>query len=356
LSDRQTGKTFSWVLAATLLAMLLIAAMLLRGQAPAPETLFSERREMLSTYVTVTVAARGPEEAERYLEAAFKRIAELNGVLNAHDPKSEVSRLNASEGPTKVSNDLARAIEDGLRWHQRTEGAFDVTIAPLLTLWMERGKAGRLPETKELEEARAHMGADRIRFDPGASVVEIPKGVHLDLGGLGKGYCADEVEQTLKALGARSALIAVAGDVRATGLKPPGLPWRVGVQDPREPDDLDAVLTTLELTDQSASTSGNYRRYVEIEGKRYSHIVDPRTGLTAENVPSVTVVGPDTVTTDILGTALSVLGVEEGLRVVEGLPGVEALFILFDENDEPILTRSSGFSRFEAPDARDQRR
>jgi thiamine biosynthesis lipoprotein len=319
----------------------------------APDTVFSEKRDMLSTYVTLSVSAGRKEAAQQGIDAGFNRIEALNKVLNAHDKSSELSKLNAAGGePVKVSPDLLRAIQDGLEWQERTEGAFDIAIAPLLALWKTCAAENRLPEQKDLDQVRKLMDTSGIRIDPSTSTVTLPKDFHLDLGGLGKGFCADETERILKEIGVHDALIAIGGDVRAMGSRPLGMSWRVGVQDPRAPNNPAAILTVMELSDKSVSTSGNYQRYVEIDGKRYSHIVDPRTGLPADNVPSVTVIGPDTVTTDILGTALSVLGIEEGLKLVEGLPGVEALFILFDDSGEPQLTRSSGFSRFEALDAR----
>ena len=173
------------------------------------------------------------------------------------------------------------------------------------------------------------------------------RGLRIDLGGLGKGYCADSVVRALRERNVNSALIAIAGDIYALGRRPDGAAWRIGVQDPRYPDDPSRQLTVLALTDKAVSTSGNYQRFVEIQGRRYSHIIDPRTGQAADNVPSVTVIGPDTLTTDILGTALSVMGVDEGLTLVETLPSVEAMFVVFDKGTNPLITRSSGFAAYE---------
>ncbi|GAG06644.1 unnamed protein product, partial [marine sediment metagenome] len=176
------------------------------------------------------------------------------------------------------------------------------------------------------------------------------RGMRPHLGGLGKGYCADAVAALLRARGVTSALICMSGDIYALGNRPDGTAWRVGVQDPRRPDDPSALIAVLQLHDEALSTSGNYQRYILIGGRKYSHIVDPRTGRTAEDVPSVTVIGPDTLTTDVLGTTLSVMGTKDGLQFVESYPGIEALFINFDDRDVAILTRSSGFSAYEVKD------
>ena len=320
------------------------------GERSAEQTI-SESRSLLGTYVTITVGAQDNPKARAHLGAAFDRIAALERTLSARRPDSELSLAleKAKQEPAPVSDDLYRALAAGVAWRERSRGAFDITVGPLLNLWRICGKENRLPAAGELERARDLLGADAILLDEPARTVRLLKDtVAVDLGGLGKGFCADEVRKLLERRGVKRALIAVAGDIYALGRKPDGSPWRVGVQDPRKPNDPRALMTVLLLSDKAVSTSGNYQRYVEISGKRYSHIVDPRTGLTAENVPSVTVIGPDTLTTDVLGTTLSVLGVEEGLAMVEALPDIEALFITFDEQDRPTFFRSGGFAAYEA--------
>lgn len=323
----------------------------LRQQRPARRAQVSETRAALNTFVAVTVVAENASRAGEHIAAAFARLAQLEGTLSAHRPDSELSRLNsgAAGGCVSVSDDLYRAVEAGVNWHRRTLGAFNITVAPLLELWKNCGRQQRLPTQDELDKARASLGVDRIQMDSGKRHVRwFTEGMRIDLGGLGKGYCADELVKLLRARGVRDALISIAGDIYALGRREDGAPWRVGIQDPRRPDSPESLIGTLELSDMAVSTSGNYQRFVEIRGKRYSHIVDPRTGMTADAVPSVTVIGPDALTTDVLGTALSVLGVEEGLRLVAKMPGVEAMFVTFDERNEPRIFRSPGFARFEA--------
>jgi thiamine biosynthesis lipoprotein len=307
----------------------------------------SETRNMLGTYVTLTVVAESEPKARADIAAGFERIAELDAILSAHRADSELARLNERAGrePVKVSDALYRAVEAGVIWNTRTQGAFDIACAPLLELWRKCGQLDRLPTPEELAQARSLGGAGRIVLDPTAHTVRFPiAGMRLDLGGHGKGFIADEVEKLFLKRGVRNALISMAGDIRATGRSAQGRPWRVGVQDPRRPE---AIITTLELTDRSVSTSGAYERFVEIQGKRYSHIVDPRTGQTAGGVASDTVIGPDTTTTDVLDTGLNVLGVRDGLALVERLKDVEVLFVSYDESGEMHLTRSKGFAAYE---------
>jgi thiamine biosynthesis lipoprotein len=307
----------------------------------------SQNFTMLGTSITLTVVSDDKIQAEAALRAGFARIAELDAILSAHRPDSELARLNARAGrePVAVSDELYRAVAAGVIWNGRTQGAFDIACAPLLELWRNCGKGDRLPTPEELDRAKSLGCAARILLDPKAHTIRFPvDGMRLDLGGHGKGFIADEVEKVFRARGVKNALISLSGDIRAMGRSAEGRPWRVGVQDPNNHD---AILTVLELTDRSVSTSGNYERFVEIQGRRHSHIVDPRTGQTAEGVASDTVIGPDATTTDVLDTALNVLGVKDGLELVEQLGNVEALFVTYDEKGERRLTRSKGFAAYE---------
>jgi thiamine biosynthesis lipoprotein len=344
MADRSSGRTLWYALALCLLAFALVT---IARRPPANPVSISETRSMLGTYVTLTVVAESESKARADIAAGFERIAELDAIMSAHRTDSELARLNERAGrePVKVSDELYRAIEAGVTWNGRTQGAFDIACAPLLELWRHCGKLDRPPTPDELARAKSLGGAARILLDPKAHTVRFPiAGMRLDLGGHGKGFIADEVEKVFLKRGVKNALIALSGDIRAMGCSAEGRPWRVGVQDPRNPE---AIITTLALTDRSVSTSGAYERFVVIQGKRHSHIVDPRTGQTAEGVLSDTVIGPDTTTTDVLDTGLNVLGVKDGLALVEKLKDVEALFVTGDEKGEMRLTRSAGFAAYE---------
>ncbi len=336
-----------------LIVLGLVTAVMMRGKrvlGGKTQASLTLTRQLLGTWVSITVVAADEKTSEAHIEAAFDRIAELDRLMSTYKEDSELSRVNrrAGEGPVAVSEDLFAAISAGVKWCRLSHGAFDIAVSPLLDLWRTCARADRLPTQEEIAALQPLFGAGRIELDAGARSVKFPvEGMRLDLGGLGKGYCADEVVELLKERGVRKALVAVAGDVYALGTRQDGLPWRVGVQDPRRPDSRSALLTVLELSDMAVSTSGNYQRYVEIQGRRYSHIVDPRTGKTADRVPSVTVIARDTLISDILGTALSVLGVEEGIEFVEEMPSVEALFVTIEDPEQPQFVRSSGFARYE---------
>ncbi len=340
-------------LGAALIVLLVLGALLAAHRPPDPEphrVAVSETRSLMSTWVTITVVGTERAAARRQVNAAFSEMARLATMLNAHDPHSELSRLNAAAGgdPVVVSPELYDAVRAGLLWRPRTEGAFDITIAPLLELWKRCGRENRMPTPDEIAAARARLCADRIECDDARRTLRLPDGARLDLGGHGKGFIVQRTADYLRRRGVGDALIAASGDMCALGRRADGGAWVVGVQDPRSADQ-PAILAKLALSDRAVSTSGNYQRYVVIGGRRHSHIIDPRTGRSADDVAGVTVIGPDAVTTDVLDTALSVLGPEAGAALVERLPDAAACFVLLDEAAGLRFVRTSGFARYETP-------
>jgi len=307
----------------------------------------------MGTIVSISLCETDGDRQEALFEQVVQRVGHIEEILSAHMPTSELGRLNRLPPGQKMrlSRELWNAVNIGKNWNGKTHGAFDITAAPLIDLWKTAGKVQKVPTAAEIQKTLDRMGVDKLALDDSDWTVMKTAAVSIDLGGLGKGFVADDIAGLLKERGTTSALIAMSGDIRALGRHPDGRPWRVGIQDPRRPDELGPVVTVVEVSDMAVSTSGNYRRFVEIDGRHYSHIVDPRSGRTAENVPSVSVIGPDALTTDILGTALSVMGVDDGLKLVESMAGVEALFIMLDDSGLLILTRSSGFARYEASTA-----
>jgi FAD:protein FMN transferase len=306
--------------------------------------------QAMGTYINISLCTDDKNKLDALFDEITVRVNHLETILSSHIPDSELNHLNnlPVNQRMSISDELWNAINAGKIWNTRTLGVFDITAGPLIKIWKVSGKNNLLPSDQEIMKALESIGADKIILEQSGSTVLKKAGISIDLGGLGKGFTADNIIDLIKGHGERSALVAMSGDIIALGRRPDGKTWRVGIQDPRFPENPDALVTVVELLNMAVSTSGNYRRYVEINGRHYSHIVDPRTGLTAERVPSVSVIGPDTLTTDIMGTALSVLGVKEGLKLVESMKGTEALFMEVNDTGELILTRSSGFANYEA--------
>ncbi|HLG31007.1 MAG TPA: FAD:protein FMN transferase, partial [Candidatus Brocadiales bacterium] len=226
-------------------------------------------------------------------------------------------------------------------------GAFDITCGPLCKLWKEVGKSGILPTNEALEKILSAVGYEKINLDAEKQALSFQQaGMELDVGGIAKGYAVDEAIKVLKGHGIESALVEAGGDLYTMGTKPGGELWRIGIQDLNHPDNAETFLGKLKIKDCAVATSGDYQRFVVINGKKYSHIVNPLTGWPVENVPSVTVIANDALTADALATALSVMGAKEGIELAQSIPGVEALIISLS-NNQLQYTRTPNFAAFE---------
>lgn len=286
---------------------------------------FAASEPHLGTTVEIVLYADSAERADRGFRAAFARIAELNGILSDYDLESELSRL-AAKAPTSeavvVSDDLFQVLNTARHWSVQSGGAFDVTVGPLTKLWRRARRRGELPAEIDLQEAKRSVGYEALRFDPAKRSVELLKpGMRIDLGGIAKGYVADEALAMLTELGMERALINAGGDLSATGPPPGKKGWRVGLAplQPRDPPQ-----QFIELSHGAVATSGDSWQSLEVGGKRYSHLLDPKTGYGLSYRGSVTVVAGDGMTADALASALSVLEVAAGLRLADATPGVAA--------------------------------
>jgi FAD:protein FMN transferase len=301
----------------------------------------------MGTRFKVIVYAPDESVANRAAKAAFARIARLDGIMSDYRTTSELMRLCAKAGgaPVKVSEELFIVLARGQDLAEKTGGAFDATVGPVTRLWRIARKGQRLPDPDGLKAALALVGHNRMILDPKERTVQLKKaGMRLDLGGIAKGYAADEALKVLKTHGLSRGLVAAGGDI-AVGDAPPGEKgWTVGIAPLADPEAKPGRY--LLLTNAAVSTSGDAEQYVEIGGKRYSHIVDPRTGIGVLGQFSVTVTARRGITTDSLATAVAVMGPDRGMKLVRGMKGVEALFVRKTEKGEEVL-RTPGFKEKE---------
>ena len=277
----------------------------------------------------ITLFAPNEETAKAATDAAFARIEELNGVLSDYDEESEISRLSRTSGSGKVvrvSDDLWRVLERGQTMAARTNGAFDVTVGPLVNLWRRARRKQELPSPELIAEMKARVGFRNLKLDAEKHTAEllIPE-MRLDVGSIGKAYAVDAALAVLQARGITRALVGGSGDM-AAGNPPPGLPgWRIEVAA------LDAEGAPppriVHLVNRGIATSGDVFQRVEIDGKRYSHIVDPHTGLGLTDHSLVTVIAPDCFTANGYTTSASVIGPERGLKLIDETPGIAALLV-----------------------------
>ncbi len=349
------------------------------GDPPASEL---KRFEFHRTLMGVPFAAAfyAPDEASanKAIEAAWGRIEHLNSLMSDYDSNSELMRLCRDSRPGQqicVSPELFRVLSKSVAVSESSDGAFDVSVGPLVKLWRRARRQKEFPDPKLLQEARELLGWKNIKListvlsrdqqtsrvasapgrnpdsanSPGAdafrlagdcssSTVELLKpGMKLDLGGIAVGYAADEAIRVLKQHGVNRALVDGSGDIVVSDPPPGATGWRVGIASLREPEA--APTQFAMLANCSISTSGDAYQFVELGGQRYSHIVDPKTGLGLTERCSVTVIAPDGITADALATAVSVLGPERGLKLIDSQPCTAAVFATL--KDDRLVTRES---------------
>jgi thiamine biosynthesis lipoprotein len=271
--------------------------------------------------------------ASKAADAAFARAEELEQIMSDYREDSELMRL-AREGvsaPFPVSDDLYDVLAKSIRISELSHGAFDVTVGPLVELWRNARKTGRMPDASELARARALVDYRNIELDAARRMVFLKRaGMKLDLGAIGKGYAADQMLALLQARGIRQAMVVAGGEV-ALGAPPPGRAgWRVTIDTPDTGTGNPPC--AIVLHDAAVSTSGDSKQFVEVSGRRFSHIIDPSTGLGLEGAASTTVIARDSATADALGTALSVMPVADGIRLAESLPGVAVYMVRKEGN------------------------
>ncbi len=267
-------------------------------------------------------------EASRAAEAAFARAEELEQIMSDYRPDSELMRLSreGAKAPFPVSSDLYDVLAKSLWTSELSRGVFDVSIGPLVDLWRGAHKTGRLPDPGEITKAKSLVDYRNIELDAARHSVFLKcAGMKLDLGAIGKGYAADQMLAVLEAQGIGHAMVVAGGEV-VVGEPPPGKSgWKVDVG--TADADAGGAPCTLVLRAAAVSTSGDEHQFLELNGHRYSHVINPATGWALEGESSTTVMARDSTTADALATAFSLMSVTDGIRVAESLPGVAVLWV-----------------------------
>ncbi|MCD7946669.1 MAG: FAD:protein FMN transferase [Oscillospiraceae bacterium] len=293
------------------------------------EELSSETRANLLGTV-ITVSTYEPISAEDY-RAVFDIVSDIDTRMSASSADSELAAVNASSGvaPVAVSDDLYALIQEACDFASYSGGAFDPTVGAVMELWKQDGEFAVRPTDAEIEEKRPLVDYRAVVLADGA--VFLPTaGMRLDLGGIAKGYACDQALVCLRERGITSALLDFGGNIYAAGTRPNGEPWRIGVTVPLAGESGQSVCA-LRVQDYAVVTSGGYQRYFTEDGTTYHHIIDPKTGYPAESgLLSVTILNPSSTQADALSTACFVLGLEDGMRLLEGLEGSEGIFITTD--------------------------
>ncbi len=288
---------------------------------------FTYTHMTMDTMAELRFQARGVREAEEIRDEVFTEIERLEELFSRSIPESDVVAVNENAGrkPVQVSPEVFYVTERAIEYAELSEGAFDPTVAPLTDLWgFFSDQDYRVPEPEEIEETLQLVDYSLVELDPEEKTIYLPvSGMGLELGGIAKGFIVDQALEILSGAGVENAFVN-AGDIGLLGTRPDGEPWRIGVRNPRDERDMIAVLA---LIDKAVDTSGDYERYFEEDGVKYHHILDAQTGMPAMDLASVTVVADTTIEADVLSTLAFIIGPDEGLELIEGLAGVEGIFV-----------------------------
>jgi thiamine biosynthesis lipoprotein len=284
----------------------------------------------MGTTATVRACGSSPAELRQATAAALDEVDRLDRLLSHYRSDSPLSRLNreAASGPVAVDSELVDLLDVCLRWSRESDGAFDVTVGPLMKAWGFFRDEGRVPEQREIQGALAVVGHRHVVLDREQGTVRFDRpGVELDLGGIGKGYAVDRVVALLRRRGIGSALVNLGGSsVYGLGAPPGAAAWQVGIQDPGDPG---REALSVALRDRALSVSGGYARYFEKDGVSYAHIMDPRTGRPVQGVLSVAVLGASATDGDALDNAFFVQGLERARAFVAGIDPSQAAAVYF---------------------------
>jgi len=329
---------------AALLVVLLCSRMAVR----APVKVDSGYRVIMGTFSRVVVVARSEEAGRTCIQEAFKVQRRIESLMSYHRPDSELNQVNrsAAEGPVPVHPLTFEVLQQAVRFSALSDGAFDVTVGPLIDLWRAASDANAPPSEAALVEARRKVGYDKLVLDEKDMTVKFAvAGMRIDLGGIAKGYAIDKSIEAIRKHGALGGMVDIGGDIRCFGRPPQGQKhWRIGLQDPAQAgEDLAGgePLLVLQLSDAAVTTSGDYRRYTTVAGERQSHIMDTHTGRGANQFASVTIIAPDATTADALPTAVSVLGPQKGLALIETVDQVEAVLIPAQPDAELVFSKGA---------------
>ena len=333
----------SYRVIAGLLTLLIVLSMSVTCAGESP-MMFEETRSLMDTYVKIAVYSN-EETVEEVLNAAFARMEEVVQVASTFDEEGEAFKLNQDGYVDAPSDELLELITMAIDYSELTGGSFDITCQPLLDLWEYKPDADKqfweldeATQTARINEALKLLGSDKIVIEENRIYFK-EEGMKITLGGIAKGYAVDEALEVIKGMGIKYALVDAGGDISTLGSKPRGELWRIALVNP---DDTSQSLATFRVHDRAVATSGNYERYFDPEKKAH-HIINPKTGYSAQECISVTIIAENATQADALATAVFVMGPEDGRELVESLDGVECLIV---DADRTTIYGSSGLSSY----------
>ncbi len=279
----------------------------------------------------ISLIASTEEKGNEYIDIAISEIKRIESVISSWDEHSETSKINHNAGikPVKVSKELFDLINQSIQISKITDGAFDISYASMDKIWKFDGSMTEMPSAEAINKSVEKVGYKNIILNNSDQTVFLKqKGMKIGFGAIGKGYAADKAKKLLQEKGVKAGLINASGDLNCWGKQPDGQSWKVGITNPLNKN---KIYSWFNIDDQAVVTSGNYEKYIKFNEKRYSHIINPKTGYPANGIASVTVFAPKAELADALATSIFVMGTSVGIDLIDQLKGVECIII--DDNN-----------------------
>jgi len=291
------------------------------------QQVFKKKQSLLGSPFEITVVASDSIQGNLYADMAIAEVKRIENLISDWIPTSQISKVNQNAGiaPVQVDKEVYDLVERAIAISKLTSGAFDISYASMDRIWKFDGSMKEMPTPEAIKKSVEKVGYQNIILNPqNTSIFLKNKGMKLGLGGIGQGYIADKIKALLQIKGCKSGLVNVSGDINTWGTQPDGKSWTVGIVNPMNKN---KVFATFPLEDSAVETSGSYEKYVTFNGKRYSHIIDPRTGYPASGIISVSVFAKQTELADALATGIFVLGIDVGLDLINQLKGIGCIIV-----------------------------
>ncbi len=309
------------------------------------QIVYKKQQGLLGSPFEITVVVPDSTKGEYFCNMAIAEVKRVENLISDWIPSTEISQVNKNAGikPVKVSKEVFNLVSRAIQISKLTEGAFDISYASMDKIWKFDGSMKKMPTPEEIKKSVERVGYQNIILNTEELTIFLKnKGMKLGLGGIGQGYIADNIKDLLQSEGCTAGVVNVSGDINVWGYQIDGKPWTVAIINPMNKS---KVFATFPLIDSAVETSGSYEKYVTFNGKRYSHIIDPRTGYPASGLVSVSVFAKKTELADALATSIFVMGKEVGLDFVNQLPGIEC--ILVNDKGEIFASKNIDIKKYQ---------
>lgn len=295
--------------------------------------LYRRIEKLMGNRFEISVVAKDASIANHCILAAIHEIRRIEKLLTTFSETSQTNLINRNAGiaPVQVDEEVLALIKRSKKISELTQGAFDITYGSVdKRLWNFDPTLTKMPDSETARQMVRLINYRNVILDESCHTVLLKeKGMRIGFGGIGKGYAAEKAKALLKSLGVQSGIVNAAGDLTAWGYQENGKPWTIGIADPNAAKH---VFSYLEITDTSIATSGNYEKYIMIDGRKYSHTIDPKTGLPVQGIKSVTIISPNAEIADAMATPVMIMGIQVGLNLINQVRGLACIII--DDYDQ----------------------